>query len=142
MKLRILAALLLTTTPVLAQINADWTGASDQQWTNDLNWTSAFEPCNVGVTTYNATIGGGAGTVFLNANCTIENFTMQLGATLQMGNAISLTVHDSINNGGIISPGGNTVASGLFISDVPGDQKVTLTGTGEVLLNNDLDQIS
>ncbi|MDA1005398.1 MAG: hypothetical protein O3A87_02810 [Verrucomicrobia bacterium] len=137
-----LAILLLCTTPVLSQTNSNWTGATDQQWTNFTNWTPLLEPCNNGSVTYNVFIGGGAGTVFLNDDCTIENFTLQFGATLQMGDGDFLTVHNSINNGGVISPGGGGTGSGLAISDTSGDLKVTLPGTGEVLLDHPLDQVT
>ena len=134
--------LVLLAQPLAAtDFNAGWTGAIDQQWTNFSNWDILKVPNNAGGDTFSAIIGGGAGTVFMNGNVTVEDVALQAGAKISISDGFQFTFRNSLTNDGIITPEGNLTASRIAISDSSGDGVVALTGTGQIVLDHPSDRI-
>lgn len=125
-----------------AEFSVQWDGGgADQNWETDLNWTTDTVPCNTGSDIFNAFIGGGAGAILINDSCTLESIEMQLGASFSLANNRSLTIRDYLDNSGTIHLNGSTGISSINISDSSGDDQVSFTGSGTILLDSDLDRI-
>lgn len=124
-----------------AQIATSWTGNTDQQWHNPFNWSPAEVPDNIGIDTYDATLGSGAGLVFVNAPTTIESLSVAAGVTLSVSNSFIFTVRDdATNNGDIRLEGANNI-SRFSILDSSGDNRVQIDGGGTIFLDSGNDRI-
>jgi hypothetical protein len=123
-----LAALGSMSTPVAAQITADWIAPVSGDWTNSGRWSSnPVYPNNVGGNSYDAVVDatGAAYTLSLSTPITIDHLTLDsTSATIQQTDGGSLTLLNGLDlhagsfllaNGSLTTP--NLAGAGNFTFD-------------------------
>ncbi|MEP7171472.1 MAG: hypothetical protein ABI855_19030, partial [Bacteroidota bacterium] len=87
----------------LAGVSYTWTGTANTNWSNSSNWS----PSGIPGAGDNVTIAGGANTIALTANITINNITVNTGASINLhGFTLTSAGTSAFNNGTISNSGG------------------------------------